>query len=200
MLRLWFEWADSTIGNPLAIAEEHFTTFPEPEILLSVAESLLQHRFSFNDQPVWELWHSTEGISKAFALLLDKYHPEADPDPIIEALGMDQVQRLLEKANGIPPIDTTEIERQFFTNLGFLPEQEQTAIQTMDWAEFDASLFQNLHLTPAQIDDLTPVEITVLCKGEQEERSLGEFADLAKLYLKLSPQQILELTKLKHRG
>jgi hypothetical protein len=199
LLRLWFEWADGFLGNPLAIAEEHFGTFPEPDVLIGVASDLMTHRYSFNDPAVWHLWNSPDGVRQAFGLLLDKYHSEIDPTPIIDSLGLARVERLLALANGVPPVDVAEIERQYFASLGLLPETEPAPFRTMDWAEFDASLFQNLHLTPDQIDAMTPTEITVLCRklDEANGRSLTEAAEVAKLYAKLTPEQILHLARLK---
>lgn len=168
--------------------------------MIGVASDLMTHRYSFNDPAVWTLWHSPEGVKQAFALLFDKYHADVDAGPVIEALGLARVETLVALANGIPPLDTAEIEKQFFISVGLMPSEEVAPFRTMDWAEFDASLFQNLHLTPDQIDGMTPTEITVLCRKLDEAggRSLSEAAEFAKLQAKLTPEQILTLARLKH--
>jgi hypothetical protein len=198
LLRLWFEWAASYIENPLAIVDEHFERFPEKELLISIASDMMTHRFSFNDEAVLQLWTNDIGINKAFALLFDKYHADVDPDPIARALGIGEVRRLLILANGVAPVDTMQIERDYFASLGLLPQREQREIKTIDWEEFDASLFQNVHLTPEQIDELTPVEITVLCRKEETGPTSAEAIEHAKLQTKLTPNQILDLAKLKY--
>jgi hypothetical protein len=91
-----------------------------------------------------------------------------------------------------------QIERDYFASLGLLPQREQREIKTIDWEEFDASLFQNVHLTPEQIDELTPVEITVLCRKEETGPTSAEAIEHAKLQTKLTPNQILDLAKLKY--
>lgn len=180
--------------------QKHFASFPEKDILVSVASDLMGHRYSFNDPAVWELWHQAKGIKYAVRLLFEKYHPDLDPDPILDAIPMQQVEALLTKANGIPPVDGYEVERQFYASLGYLPETAPVPLKTMDWGEFDKSLFQNLHLTPDQIDSMTPTEITVLCRKKDDVSgpSLTDGIEHAKLFSRLTPEMQFELTRLKH--
>jgi hypothetical protein len=109
------------------------------------------------------------------------------------------VQDLLARANGVPPVDPFEVERQYYASLGWLPEQEAAPVKTMDWAEFDASLFQHLHLTPEQIDGMTPTEITVLCAKKDDSRgpSLSDGIEHAKLFARLTPNQQYTLALVK---
>lgn len=206
LLRTWFQWADSFLESPLAIAEKHLATFPEPDVLIAVAQDYAGDRFSFSDDAVWVLWTSPVGIGHAFGLLLDKYHSGESADPIIEALGMVQVERLLAKANGFPPVDTNEIKRNYFVSIGLMEPEEEGKKRKMEWEELHRSIFQNLHLTPQQIDDLTPTEICVLCKEDdkKEINSLalagGNIFELAKLQAQLTPSQQLELAKLLYRS
>lgn len=199
LLRLWLEWANSQIPSPLALAQDHFGTFGSPDVLVSVAADLMQHRYSFNDEAVWELWHQEEGVRHAVSLLFETHHPDADARAIVDSLPINQVQDLLAKANGVPPVDPFEVERQYYASLGWLPEQEPAPVKTMDWAEFDASLFQHLHLTPDQIDNMTPTEITVLCSKKEDGRgpSLQDGIEHAKLFARLTPKQQFELSLLK---
>jgi hypothetical protein len=45
----------------------------------------MQHRYSFNDEAVWELWHSEEGIRHAVTLLFDA---DVDARAIVDGLPM----------------------------------------------------------------------------------------------------------------
>lgn len=194
LLRLWFEWADAQIPDPLAIAEDHLAGFPDPDLLIGAAETMLLDRFSFNDPSLWELWKAEEGVAYAFSLLFD---PGIDTKPIFDAVGVEEARRLLAKANGIPPVDPTEIDTQYYQAIGLMPQRGEAPIKTIPWHEFDASLFQNLHLTPDQIDALTPTEIVVLTRKEEKGRTLQEGLELLKIKAKLTTAQRLELAQLK---
>ncbi len=197
VMRRWLEWARKKLRPFLDAILKHFDRFPPccQRIMAEEAMTLAESLADFNSPDLSDLWFSDEGQIQLLALLMD-CEPALALDLASQAVsdGL-PVGIWVGKATGRTSLTPTELEAQAYRQAGLLPQSSPSRPTPINWASVDKDIFQNIGLTPEQVDLMTLAELCTVLRAETE-MTQGEKEEHAKLYHKLTPKQKLNLALL----
>lgn len=120
-LRAFLEWANNKLGCPLQEVKKIVDGFPPAMQTLLVNDALerKRNRQNPNSEEIQALMSSQDGAMKLIYLLFQKHHPELT-DSDIEKLydqallehGENFLKPIMEKANGVTPVDEAKEKRK----------------------------------------------------------------------------------------
>jgi hypothetical protein len=208
--REWYLWALQQIPDPLEVVSDALPHIPPElhEAVITQADQDACRRFNLGHEDIETLLASREGMLFAFRLLLREYHP---------GISQEQAEQLFDRLPdpGDVLLKTTgkvfkteyEHEQEMFREAGLLPPifAKRAPEQAFDWGSMDRKVFQNYHITPSEMDELTLPEILTIIQNDEEPKvdatpqSLEAVIAEAQRYHRLTPEQKLELSRKKYR-
>ena len=205
LLREYLAWVDQVAGNPLEDIAAGYASLPlELQALaLKTADRLAKQRGSVYSDAFSELWVTAAGQCVVLALLLRQHHPDLTAQDV-EELYLDGCQEhgegfWLERfitAVGRMPVTETDLQGQFYQELGLLPAATGPAKpQKESWLEIDKTLLKEFHLRPQELEELTLTEVLVYASSLSEKQPMlkSEVQAMRQIYFALTPEQRLEL-------
>jgi hypothetical protein len=168
IFRRFVDFADQTLPDPATIAQDCISRVPEPTARLIATEAYrwAVARLWFFAPHMTALLFSHVGLCHLFFLLLQKHHAVSreQATDLLSALTTDVFLQVMPTLQGIAPIDPVKLLDNACEQAGLLPQARATDSRPDPnyWLRMDVSLMQNYYLKPAQIDELTLTEITLL--------------------------------------
>lgn len=190
-VRKWLDWAKGMLPNPIPGFNVLNGFSPKlQELILDEALAILKARQDLNSPDILPLWNSEAGLRQMFLLLAE---PSFDESLYPQVRANYDVRKLILKATGQTVPDEGDIQHAYLVELGLI-EERTTPSKPIDWEDIDKNLFEQFHLTPAQIDEMTLTELSVICNQRKPGISMEQAIHEARLYYSLTHEQRLELS------
>lgn len=200
VLRQWTDWARTLLPNVLAAVLAHFDHFPPKvqKLLADAAIANAEARKDFGSEELSRLWYSRPGTAQLLGLLIVE-GSSLDLDlavdlasQAVDELGDETVAKWISTASGRVVASQFELETRAYTEAGFLPSFPPSR-NKREWHEIDRDIFQNIGLTPQQVDEMTLPELIAVLRAEDKAASMADAFKRAEMYHKLTPAQRLKL-------